>query len=186
MSKITLNRFPSSLGSPFVNTNNSRLPEWFDLGPPSIHRPFGIRLWPIFETILASVASYGSGGFRLDIGETPFTSLKDVVNILASYYVVVLCGPILLRNSKPFKMQLLFRSYNLLLVILSGVLCLLFLEQIIPTISRRGLLYAICELNGGFTDELRLLYYVGSVIMHWRLWTDRLADQLSNEVSRTL
>lgn len=130
---------------------------------PTFDRPFGARLWPTFEGAFEWIFGYERHGFKLVIGETPLSAFKDVVAVLALYYTVVLCGPRLMRNRKPLHLPLLFRLYNLLLVGSSALICLLFVEQMVPTIKRHGLLFSICELNGGFTDELTLLYYVSFV-----------------------
>lgn len=180
----TITFAPMTLGAPSLNATQMRLLHWLDLGPPTLQRPFGLRLWPIFDAAFANAVDYKREDFKLIIGETPLSTFKSVVAVLSSYYAIVLCGPILLRNRIPWKLQALFRLYNLLLVFSSATLCLLFLEQIIPTIARHGLLFSICELEGGFTDELVLLYYVRIATASLRPFANKMLDQLSHEVSR--
>ncbi len=50
--------------------------------------------------------------------------------------------------------------HNLYLTIISGTLLALFIEQLLPTVWRNGIFYAICNHRGGSTDRLVVLYYV--------------------------
>lgn len=62
--------------------------------------------------------------------------------------------------------------YNLTLSAVSALLLALYLEEIVPTIARNGIFFAICDANGGWTPRLVVLYYVrrclspGSDIKH--------------------
>lgn len=50
--------------------------------------------------------------------------------------------------------------HNLGLTVISGTLLALFIEQLLPTLWRHGVFFAICNENGGWTKELVTLYYV--------------------------
>lgn len=50
--------------------------------------------------------------------------------------------------------------HNFYLTVISGSLLALFIEQLLPTVWRNGVYYAICDHEGGWTDELVILYYV--------------------------
>ena len=65
-----------------------------------------------------------------------------------------------MKNREPFKLNSLFMVHNLALTIISGVLLALFTEQLVPTIARNGVFYAICDHRGGWTAPLVTLYYV--------------------------
>lgn len=65
-----------------------------------------------------------------------------------------------MKNREPFKLNGLFMVHNLALTIISGVLLALFTEQLLPTIARNGVFYAICDHRGGWTAPLVTLYYV--------------------------
>jgi fatty acid elongase 3 len=65
-----------------------------------------------------------------------------------------------MRNREPFKLNFLFKVHNFYLTAISGTLLLLFAEQLIPTVARKGLFFAICDHQGGWTDKLVILYYV--------------------------
>lgn len=68
-----------------------------------------------------------------------------------------------MRDRQAIKLNWLFKVHNLYLTLISGVLLVLFLEQLIPTVVRHGVFYAICSQRGGWTDKLVMLYYVCSM-----------------------
>ena len=65
-----------------------------------------------------------------------------------------------MKNREPFKLNGLFMVHNLLLTAISGTLLALFTEQLVPTVWRNGIFYAICDHRGGWTTPLVILYYV--------------------------
>lgn len=80
--------------------------------------------------------------------------------MLISYYVIILGGREFMRDRAPLQLSFLFKAHNLILTIISGSLLALFLEQLIPEITRNGIFHAICKIDGGWTDKLVVLYYV--------------------------
>ena len=80
--------------------------------------------------------------------------------MLITYYVTVFAGREFMKHREPFKLNGLFMVHNLTLTIISGVLLALFTEQLVPTIARYGVFYAICDHRGGWTAPLVTLYYV--------------------------
>ena len=50
--------------------------------------------------------------------------------------------------------------HNLYLTVVSGSLLALFTERLVPTLWRKGIFFAICDAQGGWTNELVILYYV--------------------------
>ena len=92
------------------------------------------------------------------------STLKETAAVLISYYIIVLSGRELMKNRPAFKLNGPFMLHNLYLTIISGGLLALFIEQLLPTVWRHGIFYAICDHNGGWTYQLVTLYYVG-----WRL-----------------
>ena len=65
-----------------------------------------------------------------------------------------------MRNRPAFKLNTLFMVHNLYLTMISAALLALFIEQLAPTVWRRGVFYAICDHDGGWTPPLVILYYV--------------------------
>jgi fatty acid elongase 3 len=136
-------------------------PDWIEYGAPTLDRPFGLALWPIFNKAFEKVVGYPADKFQFVPGETPISDLKTCAIILISYYVVIFGGRELMRERAPFKLSFLFKVHNFYLTAISGILLALFAEQLIPTLARKGLFYAICDHNGGWTQRLVVLYYVG-------------------------
>lgn len=65
-----------------------------------------------------------------------------------------------MKNRAPWKLNGLFMIHNLYLTVISAVLLALFIEQLVPTVWRNGIFFAICDARGGWTEPLVTLYYV--------------------------
>jgi len=135
----------------------------FQFSFPSIDRPFGLHLWPIFEYVFESIKGYKPQDFRFVAGETPLSTFPTTACVLISYYIIIFGGRELMRERPALQLNGLFKVHNLYLTIISGVLLALFAEQLIPTLYRHGVFYTICNKKGGWTDELVTLYYVWPV-----------------------
>lgn len=135
-------------------------PDWLEVGMPSLDRPFGIHLWPIFTKGFETLAGYKPEQFRFTPGKTPMSTMTETAVSLISYYLLIFGGRELMKERQPLKLNGLFKIHNFYLTVISGGLLALFLEQLIPTLARRGVFYAICEYNGGWTPQLVVLYYV--------------------------
>ena len=88
------------------------------------------------------------------------STLRETAAVLVSYYVIILGGREAMRHFSPLKLNGLFKLHNLFLTIVSFCLMVLFAEQLIPTVWRNGVFFAICNKDGGWTDKLVVLYYV--------------------------
>lgn len=127
----------------------------------SLDRPFGIHLWSIFNRAFAAIVGYPADSFEFtQDAAIPASTLQACAAVLVTYYVVVLGGREFMRHREPFQLRTAFIAHNFLLSSLSAVLLALFLEQLIPTVARHGILYSICDGNGGWTQRLVVLYYV--------------------------
>jgi fatty acid elongase 3 len=129
---------------------------------PTIDRPFGIQLWPIFDKVWTFFAGYPASEFRFVAGETPMSTLKETGIFVVLYYIVIFGGRELMRHREPFKLKAFFLVHNFYLTAISGFLLALFIEQLLPTVVRKGIFYAICDHDGGWTQPLVVLYYVRS------------------------
>jgi hypothetical protein len=127
---------------------------------PTIDRPFGIELWPIFDKVYTPLMGYHPQDFDFQPRVTPMSTLKETSFMLLTYYVVIFGGRELMRNRPAFKLSVPFIIHNFYLTAISAILLVLFLEQLIPTIYHHGLFYAICDVKGGWTPPLVTLYYV--------------------------
>lgn len=134
--------------------------DWIQYGAPTLDRPFGLQLWPTFAKAFEAVRGYAPEDFRFVPGKTPMATMAETAIGLISYYIIIFGGRELMREQQPLKLNGLFKIHNFYLTAISGVLLVLFLEQLIPTLARNGVFYAVCHYNGGWTQELVVLYYV--------------------------
>jgi fatty acid elongase 3 len=127
---------------------------------PTIDRPFGIELWPIFNKAFDAVVGYPADDFRFVNGETPMSTFKETTIAMVTYYTIIFGGREVMKKLPAFKLNTLFMIHNFILTAVSGILLVLFLEQLIPTLYHHGVFYAICDHHGGWTQPLVVLYYV--------------------------
>jgi len=74
-----------------------------------------------------------------------------------------------MRNRPAFKLNAIFMVHNFYLTAISAILLALFIEQLVPTVYNHGIFYAICDKNGGWTDELVILYYLNYLTKYLEL-----------------
>lgn len=127
---------------------------------PSIDRPFGVHLWPLFDAAWTKIMGYSPMDFKFVQGVTPISTLKTSLAIIVTYYAVIFGGREVMRSYNPVKLRLLFQIHNFLLTVLSGALLVLFIEQLLPTLWNHGIFYGICHREGGWTQPLLVLYYL--------------------------
>jgi len=127
---------------------------------PTLDRPFGIELWPIFDKAFTSVMGYAPTDFKFVGGKTPMSTFKETAAVLVSYYIIIFGGRLLMKNRPPFKLNALFMIHNFYLTAISAVLLALFFEQLLSEVVRNGVFHAICHHDGGWTKQLVILYYV--------------------------
>lgn len=132
----------------------------FAISAPSLDRPFGVALWPIFDKAWTAVMGYSANDFQFRAGVTPMSTLKETGIFVVLYYIVIFSGRALMRNRPAFKLKGLFLIHNFYLTTISAILLALFIEQLVPEIARNGVFHAICHKDGGWTQPLVALYYV--------------------------
>jgi len=135
----------------------------------TLDRPFGVHLWPIFSKGFEMVAGYPAEDFRFVAGKTPMSTLKETSIFVVIYYFIIFGGRELMRNREPFKLKTLFLIHNFYLTAISGMLLALFIEQLLPTVVRKGVFFAICDVNGGWTQPLVVLYYLNYLTKYLEL-----------------
>jgi len=136
---------------------------------PTLDRPFGIELWPIFEKGYAAIFGYSPIDFKFVPGKTPMSTLKETVIALAAYYIIIFGGRELMKHRKPFVLNGPFMVHNLYLTIISGSLLALFIEQLLPEVVRNGVFHAVCSNDGGWTRQLVMLYYMNYLTKYLEL-----------------
>jgi fatty acid elongase 3 len=132
------------------------------MGAPTLDRPFGLSLFPVFERVFGAAMGQLPQDFRFVSGVTPMSTFGATAAALIGYYLLVFGGREAMRGREALKLNGPFMVHNLVLTAISGGLLLLFLEQLIPTIVRKGVFYGICDYGGGWTDKLVVLYYVSA------------------------
>ena len=151
---------------------------------PTLDKPFGVELWPIFEQVYTKLMGYPPSAFYFLPGQTPLSTIQATATMLITYYFVVLGGRELMKNRDPVKLNALFMVHNLYLTVASAIMLVLFIEQLVPTVWRRGVFFAICDHRGGWTRELVVLYYVCLPAAIPKTFTNPSADELSYQIHR--
>ncbi|KAK9415070.1 putative Elongation of fatty acids protein [Seiridium unicorne] len=136
---------------------------------PTIDRPFGIQLWPIFNKAFELVAGYPADDFKFVAGKTPMSTLNETSIFVVIYYIVIFGGRELMRGREPFKLKAIFLIHNFYLTAISAILLALFVEQLLPTVVRKGIFYAICDHDGGWTQPLVVLYFLNYLTKYLEL-----------------
>ncbi|KAG9236692.1 elongation of fatty acids protein-like protein [Amylocarpus encephaloides] len=136
---------------------------------PSLERPFGIQLWPFFDRAFSAVMGYHPQDFEFHPRQTPMSTMKEAGMAIVTYYVVILGGRELMRNRPAFKLNGPFMIHNFYLTSISATLLALFIEQLVPTLANHGLFYTICDVKGGWTPPLVILYYLNYLTKYLEL-----------------
>ncbi|KAK7911468.1 hypothetical protein PG985_013949 [Apiospora marii] len=136
---------------------------------PTLDRPFGIHLWPIFNKAFELVVGYPAEDFRFEAGRTPMSTLKETSIFVVIYYIIIFGGRELMRKRDPLKLKTLFIIHNFYLTAISAILLALFIEQLLPTVVRKGIFFAICDHEGGWTQPLVVLYYLNYLTKYLEL-----------------
>lgn len=142
---------------------------WDSFPIPTVDRPFGIHLWPYFSKAWESVIGYPAEDFRFHAGQTPMSTLKETSIFVVIYYAIIFGGREWMRNRPAFKLKGLFLVHNFYLTAISAILLVLFIEQLVPTLVRNGLFYAICDADGGWTQPMVVLYYLNYLTKYLEL-----------------
>ncbi|KAI9740044.1 MAG: hypothetical protein M1818_004795 [Claussenomyces sp. TS43310] len=126
----------------------------------TLDRPFDAHLWPYFSKAFELVAGYPADQFEFVVGKTPLSTLKETSIFVVVYYTIIFGGRELMRTREPLKLKSLFLIHNFYLTAISAILLALYIEELVPTLLRKGVFYAICDPDGGWTPRLVLLYYL--------------------------
>lgn len=127
---------------------------------PTLDRPFGVALWPLFDKTFYAIKGYRPEEFEFNPDSTPMASVKQTFSMIFAYYVIILGGREIMRSRPAIQLNGIFKIHNFFLTLLSGALLFMFVEQIVPTIYEHGIFFAICDTRGGWTPQLVILYYV--------------------------
>ncbi|CAI5756551.1 unnamed protein product [Candida verbasci] len=142
----------------------------FQLQYPSIERPFGLYLWPIFNYIFEQVIGYPANDFQFIYHKTFLANGYHAILIIISYYIVIFGGRFLINTFRlpALKLNFLFQLHNIILTLLSLSLLLLCIEQLVPIVYNHGIYYAICHKDA-FNQKLVTLYYLNYLTKYLEL-----------------
>ncbi|ORX81308.1 GNS1/SUR4 membrane protein [Basidiobolus meristosporus CBS 931.73] len=131
-------------------------------------RPFGFSLEPLFGKLYETLTGQQYTDFRFVEGETPLSTPTEVIVTCILYLITIFGGQYILKNRKPFKLDLLFKLHNVFLTVVSLGLLILILENLIPIYAKGGLFYAVCSPDA-WTQRLELFYYLNYLIKYYEL-----------------
>jgi fatty acid elongase 3 len=124
--------------------------------------------WSIFDKVWTKVVGYPTKEFYFTHGSTPMSTLKETLAAISVYYLVVFSGREFMRNREAFKLNTPFIIHNLYLTAISGVLLILFAQQLVPTLWNKGLYDNICGASG-WTQPLTVLYFLNYLTKYLEL-----------------
>lgn len=132
-----------------------------EISYPSVERPFGIHLWPIFDYCFEQIIGYPASEFEFIYNETLLANGYHAMGVIVVYYIIILGGRFVMTklNVTPLKLNFLFQLHNIFLTVASLILLLLTVEQIFPIVINDGIFGAICY-ESSFTKKLVTLYYL--------------------------
>ncbi|KAE9983950.1 hypothetical protein BLS_003355 [Venturia inaequalis] len=134
--------------------------DWLEVGWPTVERPFGLALWPIFDKAYVAINGYHAEDFKFVQAKTNLSTYSTTFSVLVAYYLIIFGGREYMRSREPIKLSFFFKLHNFYLTLISGGLLALFAEQMIPSLYKNGLFYCICHIDGGWADKLVILYYL--------------------------
>lgn len=144
-------------------------PNLWEITTPSLERPFGIQLYPLFREAILKVAGKDVDRFEYKFNsDVPMSSVPAVSAAIVLYYVVIFGGQFLLKSVRPIRLNPIFKLHNLILTLLSLTLLLLLTEQLVPIVGKHGVFYGICNPNS-WTQRIELLYYLNYLTKFYEL-----------------
>lgn len=139
-------------------------------GVPTLERPYGVALWPLFRYACQKVFQWDPESFHYEFNSSvPLSSVPSVTLAISSYYLLIFGGSELMKYSpRPFRFHALFVVHNAILTAFSLLLLLLLCEQLTPIVWKHGIFYAICN-TAAWTQKIEILYYLNYLTKFYEL-----------------
>jgi hypothetical protein len=134
----------------------------------SLDRPFGFHLDAAFSWIYELLFGEHPDKFHFQVGVTPLSTLNEVVFTCILYLLIIFSGQALMKNRAPISFPFLSKAHNLILSVGSGILLLLFIEQLLGATWKHGWFWAFCSAEA-WTTRLELLYYINYLFKYYEL-----------------
>jgi hypothetical protein len=151
----------------YLGILNANTPDYVTFELPSISRPFGVYLWPIFNH-LVSVGTLGKfvpEEFEWVEGETILSTNKEVAAAIGIYYFIITFGQLIFKKLPAIKLNFLFQLHNLILTVVSGTLLVLLFEQVFPFIYQFGVLESICSPQQ-WHQKIVVIYFLNYLVKY--------------------
>lgn len=145
----------------YISQINKHTPDFVSVSVPSVERPFGVHLWPIFNKLITTLTQgrFVPDEFEYVQGETFMSTPREVAITIIAYYVTITLGQVIFKKLNAWKLGALFQLHNLFLTIASGTLLCLLFEQVLPNVVNNGILHAICSPKS-WHHKVIVIYYL--------------------------
>ncbi|KXS18110.1 fatty acid elongase [Gonapodya prolifera JEL478] len=125
--------------------------------------PSFLKLSPYVNAASKALLGVSPTDFRYETGVTPLSTWPIVIAGTIGYLASVFGGQYLMKNREAMRLDKLFLVHNIILVVLSGGLLWLYLEELVPMLWTKGLYYAMCDASA-YTQNMEFVYYVNYII----------------------
>jgi len=123
----------------------------------------------LFTSQLKGLVGYNISEFTYKEGETPMSTVPEVVTAIVGYFLVIYVLYVFMKDSEPFKLNFLFSVHNALLSFVSLVLLALLVDNLSPKLAQNGLFWGICSQEIFQDNRLEFYYYVNYIIKYVEL-----------------
>ena len=145
-------------------SSNHKTYQVTDISPPVL----SINPWTVFDKGFTAIMGYPTKDFRFTQGVTPMSTFIETATFIATYYLVIFGGREIMRNRPAFKLNTLFMIHNFYLTAISGGLLILFAQQLLPSMWKKGFYDCMCGASG-WSQNLLILYYLNYLTKYLEL-----------------
>lgn len=153
--------------SEYIHIVNANTPDFVQVEFPSVERPFGVYLWPIFNEFaqLVTCGKFVPAEFEYVYNQTFFSTWAEVISAIVAYYFIITVGQVIFKKLNPLKLNFLFQLHNFGLTAISLILDLLLFEQVLPNVYYNGFLHGICAPES-WHQKVVVIYYLNYLVKY--------------------